>query len=293
MLLPWLVDALRMQPSLGRSLRTDFPLLEQRVWDDKPLVYLDSAATSQKPRSVLDSMKHHDERDNANVHRGAHLLSVRATDAYEAARAKVANFVNAQRREAVVFTRGATEAVNLVAHAWGGVHLREGDEIVLTAMEHHSNLVPWQLLSERVGVTLKYAPLDSATESLDVDALVKMITPQTKLVAVAHVSNTLGCVTPAKRIADAAHAVGAKLLLDACQSVPHMPVDVQALGCDFLVASGHKMCGPTGVGFLWARHELLESMSPWQGGGEMIESVSLTGRLPARPHVTCPPAARG
>ena len=171
--------------------------------------------------------------------------------------------------------------------------MREGDEIVLTAMEHHSNLVPWQLLSERVGVTLKYAPLDSATESLDVDALVKMITPQTKLVAVAHVSNTLGCVTPAKRVADAAHAVGAKLLLDACQSVPHMPVDVQALGCDFLVASGHKMCGPTGVGFLWARHELLESMSPWQGGGEMIERVSLTGRLPARPRVTCPPAARG
>ena len=201
--------------------------------------------------------------------------------------------MNAQRREEVVFTRGATEAVNLVAHAWGGVHLREGDEIVLTAMEHHSNLVPWQLLSERVGVTLKYAPLDSATESLDVDALVKMITPQTKLVAVAHVSNTLGCVTPAKRVADAAHAVGAKLLLDACQSVPHMPVDVQALGCDFLVASGHKMCGPTGVGFLWARHELLESMSPWQGGGEMIERVSLTGRLPARPHVTRSPAARG
>ena len=287
LLLPWLLDALRVQHSLGRPLRAEFPLLEQRVWDDKPLVYLDSAATSQKPRSVLEAMKRHDERDNANVHRGAHLLSVRATDAYEAARDSVARFVNAPRREEIVFTRGATEAINLVAHSWGGLNLRDGDEVVLTTMEHHSNLVPWQLLSERVGVTLKYAPLDASSESLDVDALLAMITPQTKLVALAHVSNTLGCVAPAKRIADAAHAVGAKLLLDGCQSVPHMPVDVQALGCDFLVASGHKMCAPTGVGFLWARHELLESMPPWQGGGEMIERVSLAGRFRARARATC------
>lgn len=258
---------------LGSPLRGDFPLLHQQVWEDKPLVYLDSAATSQKPRSVLAAMKRHLENDNSNVHRGAHLLSVRSTEAYEGARDKVAAFVNAKRREEIIFTRGATEAINLVAQSWA-LRLAEGDEIILSVMEHHSNLVPWQLLAARRGVVLKFARLN-ASECLDIDHLESLMTPRTKLVGVAHVSNVLGCVAPVERIVRAAKAVDAVVLLDACQSVPHMPVDVQALGVDFLVASGHKMCGPTGIGFLWGRHELLEQMPPWQGGGEMIADVFL------------------
>ncbi len=237
---------------LGAALRADFPLLDQHVWEDKPLVYLDSAATSQKPTSVLEAMQQHQQRDNANVHRGAHLLSVRSTDSYEGARDKLAGFINAGSRQEVIFTRGATEAINLVAQTWGRTELGEGDEVILTVMEHHSNLVPWQMLAEERGFSIKFAPLD-ASESLDLEALKKLITPKTKLVALAHVSNTLGCVNPVKEVAAAAHAVGALVLLDACQSLPHMPVDVQALDCDFLAASGHKMCGPTGVGFLWGR----------------------------------------
>jgi len=259
---------------LGAALRTDFPLLQQKVWEGKQLVYLDSAATSQKPTSVLDAMQHHQQNDNANVHRGAHLLSVRSTDAYEGARDKVAGFVNAASRQEVIFTRGATEAINLVAQTWGRTELGEGDEIILTVMEHHSNLVPWQMLAEERGFTIKFAPLD-ASESLDLDALRALITPRTKLVALAHVSNTLGCVNPVREVVAAAHAAGALVLLDACQSLPHMPVDVQELGVDFVAASGHKMCGPTGIGFLWGRLALLEAMPPWHGGGEMIRDVYL------------------
>jgi len=272
---PLLVAPATPQPTseMGATLRSDFAILDQSVWDGKPLSYLDSAATSQKPQAVLAEMTRHLEADNANVHRGAHLLSARSTESYEGARDKVARFIGATDRREVIFTRGATEAINLVANTWGAANLQSGDEIVLSVMEHHSNLVPWQLLAKRTGVVIKYAQLDDR-ETLDVAHLGTLITSRTKLVSIAHVSNTLGCVNPAAEIAEMAHAVGAVLMLDACQSVPHMPVDVDALGCDFLVASGHKMCGPTGIGFLWGRVELLEAMPPWQGGGEMIDTVT-------------------
>lgn len=274
--------AVSTAPRLGAALRADFPLLHQEVWEGKQLVYLDSAATSQKPTCVLDAMQQHQQNDNANVHRGAHLLSVRSTDSYEGARDKVAGFINAASRSEVIFTRGATEAINLVAQTWGRANLGEGDEIVLTVMEHHSNLVPWQMLAEERGFTIKFAPLD-AGESLDLKALKALITPRTKLVALAHVSNTLGCVNPVREVVAAAHAVDALVLLDACQSLPHMPVDVQELGVDFVAASGHKMCGPTGIGFLWGKLALLEAMPPWHGGGEMIRDVYLESSTFAPP----------
>jgi len=258
-------------------LRSDFPLLEQDV-SGSPLVYLDSAATSQKPRSVLRAMTEHQERDNANVHRGAHTLSMRSTEAYEAAREKVANFIHAASAREIVFTRGCTEAINLVAASWGAANLQAGDEVVLTVMEHHSNIVPWQLLAESRGIVLKYARLHAENETLDMGHLESLVEPgKTKLIGVAHVSNTLGCQTDVQRVANLAKSVGAKVLVDACQSVPHMPVDVQSLGADFLVASGHKMLGPTGIGFLWAPYDVLAEMPPWQGGGEMIDEVTLAG----------------
>ena len=270
------MNAVDLTPALGAKLRPDFALLDQTVNDNKPLVYLDSAATSQKPKSVLEAMRQHQERDNANVHRGAHSLSQRSTASYEAARAKVAAFINAASDREIVFTRGATEAINLVACTWGSSNLKEGDEVVLTVMEHHSNLVPWKLLAQRTGCVIRYAKLKEDTETLDLEHLRSLVVPgKTKLIACAHVSNTLGCVNDVAEISSVARAAGAKLLLDACQSVPHMPVDVQALGADFVVASGHKMCAPTGVGFLWAAYETLEAMPPWQGGGEMIDQVSL------------------
>ncbi|KAL1503925.1 hypothetical protein AB1Y20_012386 [Prymnesium parvum] len=266
---------------LGAGCRADFPILDQTLPSARRLTYLDSAATSHKPSSVIAAMRAHETRDNANVHRGAHTLSVRSTAAYEGARDKVAAFVNAAAREEIVFTRGATEAINLVAAAYGA-RLSAGDEVVLSVAEHHSNLVPWQLLAERRNLTLKYARLDEH-ECIDAAHLASLLSPRTKLVAFAHVSNTLGAVAPVEEIVAAAKRVGACVLIDACQSVPHMPVDVQRLGCDFLVASGHKMCGPTGIGFLYGRLELLQEMPPWQGGGEMIADVFLEGSTYAPP----------
>ncbi|MFK8182490.1 MAG: SufS family cysteine desulfurase [Phormidesmis sp.] len=258
---------------LADEVRADFPILRQEI-NGHPLVYLDNAATSQKPQAVLDAMANYYTADNANVHRGVHTLSARATEAYEGARDKVAAFVNAASRDEIVFTRNASEAINLVAYAWGLSELKPGDEVVLTVMEHHSNLVPWQLIAQRTGAVLKHVPL-SNTQAFDLAAFQTLVTDKTKLVALNHVSNTLGCINPIEKVIEIAHQHGAKVLIDACQSVPHMPVDVQALDCDWLVASGHKMCGPTGAGFLYGKLDVLNAMPPFLGGGEMIQDVSL------------------
>ncbi len=259
--------------SLADLYRADFPILSQTI-NGKPLIYLDNAATSQKPKSVLDALVHYYEFDNANVHRGVHTLSARATDAYEAARDKVAAFVKAASRNEIVFTRNATEAINIVAYAWGMNTLKPGDEIILSVIEHHSNLVPWQMVAQKTGAVLKFVELD-ANEGFDLAQFKTLVSDRTKLVAVGHVSNTLGCINPIADIIEAAQGVGAKVLIDACQSMPHMPIDVQAIGCDWLVASGHKMCAPTGIGFLYGKLELLRSMPPFFGGGEMIADVFL------------------
>jgi cysteine desulfurase/selenocysteine lyase len=251
--------------------RREFPTLDQTV-HGKPLVYLDSAATSQKPRVVIDALSDYYEHGNANVHRGIHELSRRATVAYEAAREKVANWINAVDPSELVWTKGTTEAINLVATSWGLDNLGEGDEILLTVMEHHANLVPWQIIAGRTGATLRYIELDDQGR-LVLDDLDSVLTDRTKLVAVTHVSNALGTINPIERIAEATHAAGALLLVDGAQGAVHTKVDVQSLGADFYVFSGHKMCGPTGIGALWARKDLLEAMSPYQGGGEMIQFV--------------------
>ncbi|NEP19990.1 MAG: SufS family cysteine desulfurase, partial [Leptolyngbya sp. SIO4C1] len=240
----------------------------------QPPVYFDNAATSQKPKAVLEALSRYYEQDNANVHRGVHALSARATESYEATRDKVAQFVNAASRDEIVFTRNASEAINLVAYAWGLTTLKAGDEIILSVMEHHSNLVPWQIIAQRTGAVLKHVPL-TETQEFDLDQFRQLLSEKTKLVAINHVSNTLGCINPVETVVKLAHQQGAKVLIDACQSVPHMPVDVQAIGCDWLVASGHKMCGPTGAGFLYGRLDMLEAMPPFMGGGEMIQEVSL------------------
>lgn len=262
-----------LAPSLADQVRADFPILNQEI-NGKPLIYLDSAASSHKPVVVLDALQNYYRRDHSNVHRGAHTLSGRATDAYEAAREKVATFIHAASYQEIVFTRNATEAINLVAYSWGMTQLQAGDEIILTVMEHHSNLVPWHLVAERTGAVLKHVRMTAAGE-FDLDHYRELLSKKTKLVAIVHVSNTLGTIVPAKEVAELAHQQGAKVLLDACQSVPHMPIDVQALDCDWLVASGHKMCGPTGIGFLYGKLELLRSMPPFLGGGSMIEDVFL------------------
>jgi cysteine desulfurase / selenocysteine lyase len=259
--------------SLAERVRSQFPVLHQQV-HGHPLVYLDNAATSQKPQFVLDAIQAYYEHDNANVHRGVHTLSARATTAYETARDRLQGFVNAASRQEIVFTRNATEAINLVAYGWGLSTLEAGDEIILSVMEHHSNLVPWQIIAQRTGAVLKHVRLD-ASEGFDLEHFHSLLSNKTKLVAVVQVSNTLGCINPIAEICSAAHHYGAKVLVDGCQSAPHMPIDVQALDCDWFVASGHKMCGPTGCGFLYGKLELLRSMQPFLGGGEMIATVGL------------------
>jgi cysteine desulfurase / selenocysteine lyase len=255
------------------NVRQDFPVLNQQV-DDRPLIYFDNAATSQKPRSVLAALSHYYERDNANVHRGLHELSMRATDAYESARKRIAKFIGASSEEEIIFTRGTTEAINLVAQSWGRRYLREGHVILLTEMEHHSNLVPWQLLAAQTGAKLRHIPVTD-DGLLDLDQLDQLLTEEVKLFSFVHVSNSLGTINPAKELCARAQAMGAKVFLDGAQSAGHMPVDVQDLGCDFYAFSGHKMCGPTGIGALWGKKALLDSMPPWQGGGEMIVKVGL------------------
>ncbi|KAI3746437.1 hypothetical protein L6452_08870 [Arctium lappa] len=260
--------------SLGHSTRPDFEILHQKVNNGSKLVYLDNAATSQKPSAVIDAVNNYYRSYNSNVHRGIHFLSARATDEYEMARRKVAAFINASESSEIVFTRNATEAINLVAYSWGMSNLKPKDEIVLTIAEHHSAIVPWQLLSEKTGAVLKFVSL-TEDEVPDTKMLQELVSKKTKLVVVHHVSNMLASVLPINEIVQWAHDVGAKVLVDACQSVPHMVVDVQNLGVDFLVASSHKMCGPTGVGFLYGKSELLAAMPPFLGGGEMISDVFL------------------
>ncbi|MGH7445837.1 MAG: cysteine desulfurase [Longimicrobiales bacterium] len=255
------------------TVRADFPLLTQTA-NGQPLAYLDNAATAQKPRAVIDAVSRFLLEDNANVHRGLYDLARRATEAYEAARARLARFINAPAPEEVIWVRGATEAINLVAASWGSANLGPGDEVVLTLLEHHSNIVPWQLVAERTGAIIRWVDIDDEGR-LRLDQLDSLINARTRLVAVGHVSNALGTINPVRTVVDKAHAVGALVLVDGAQAAPHLNVDVQALGCDFYALSGHKMCGPMGIGVLWARRELLDAMPPYQGGGEMIETVTM------------------
>ena len=252
--------------------RADFPILRESV-HGRPLVYLDNAATSQKPEAVIQAMVHYYRHDNANIHRGIHLLSQRATEDYEAARMKVQSFLHAGEAREIVFVRGATEAINLVAQTYGRQHVGAGDEVLITAMEHHSNIVPWQILCLEKGATLRVAPINERGE-LDLDEFKKQLGPRTKLVSVAHVSNALGTVNPVKWIVRTAHAMNIPVLVDGAQAVPHLAVDVQDLDCDFYVFSGHKIYGPTGIGALYGKVALLEEMPPYQGGGDMISSVT-------------------
>ena len=265
-----------VQPALGaydvEAIRADFPILAERPYG-KPLVYLDNAASAQKPRQAIDRLTHAYEHEYANVHRGLHYLANAATEAYEAAREKVARFLNAGSTHEIIFVRGTTEGINLVAQTYARSAVRPGDEILITGMEHHSNIVPWQLLAEQTGAVLRVAPLTDAGE-LDVAAFEQLLSDRTRLVSVVHLSNALGTVNPIRRLADLAHRRGAPILIDGAQSAPHLAVDVQALDCDFFAFSGHKLFGPTGIGVLYGREALLDRMPPWQGGGDMISSVS-------------------
>ena len=258
-------------------IRQEFPILDQTV-NGKPLVYLDNAATSQKPRSVIDAVARYYETENSNIHRGVHTLSQMATDDYEAARSKVQRFINAADLHEIVFVRGTTEAINLVAQTFGRANLHAGDEIIVSAMEHHSNIVPWQILCQQTGANLKVIPMNDAGE-LVIDDYEKLLGPRTKLVSIAHVSNALGTINPVKAMVRMARSLGAAVLLDGAQAVPHCPVDVQDLDCDFYAFSGHKLYGPTGVGVLYGKAHLLEAMPPYQGGGEMIKSVTFEETL--------------
>ncbi|MBC8324576.1 MAG: cysteine desulfurase [Verrucomicrobia subdivision 3 bacterium] len=257
--------------AISSDIRDDFPALAQEI-NGHPLVYFDNAATTQKPRAVLDAIQHYYEHDNANVHRGVHELSNRATATYEDARERVAQFINAPSANDIIFTRGTTEAINLVAATWGAANLGAGDVILLTELEHHSNLVPWQLLAERTGARLRFIPVTGDEGTLDLSDLDNLI-EGAKLLSLTHISNALGTLNPVAEICASAKASGVVTLVDAAQSAGHMPLDVQAIGCDFLAMSGHKMCGPTGIGALYARAELQETMPPYQGGGEMISKV--------------------
>jgi cysteine desulfurase / selenocysteine lyase len=259
-------------PSTWDRIRDEFPILDQQV-NGHPLVYLDNAATTQKPRAVMSALDRFYDRDNSNVHRGLHALSMRATDDYEGARLRVARFINAAAPEEIIFTRGTTESINLVASSWGGANLGKGDVILLTEMEHHSNLVPWQLVAKRTGATLRYVPVTGRDGLLDLSDLDRLLTADVKVFAFTHVSNTLGTINPVGELCARARKVGAVTVIDAAQSVGHMPLDVQAIGCDFLAFSGHKMASVTGIGVLYGRRELLDAMPPWQGGGGMISNV--------------------
>ena len=254
------------------AIRKDFPILDQMIYD-QPLVYLDNAATSQKPVQVIDAVADYYRQDNANIHRGVHRLSQRATDAYEGARSKVRDFINAKSDKEVIFVRGATEAINLVAHSFVRPMLNAGDEILVSHMEHHANIVPWQMLCDEVGAKLVVIPMTERGE-LDLTTFDELLTSKTKIMAVGQVSNALGTINPVKMMTDKAHAKGIPVLIDGAQAVPHMPADVQDLDCEFYVFSGHKMFAPTGIGVLYGKQDLLEEMVPWQGGGDMILSVS-------------------
>lgn len=260
-----------------RKVREDFPILKEKV-HGHPLVYLDNAASSQKPRAVLDAMQHFYLHDCSNVHRGIHLLSERATRAYEDVRVKVQGFINAAEAREVVFVRGTTEAINLVAHSYGRQHVREGDEVILTAMEHHSNIVPWQILCQEKGATLRVAPINDDGE-LIFEEFEKLLNSRTKLVAVAHVSNVLGTINPIRRMVEAARGWNVPVLVDGAQAAPHLKVDVRQLGCDFYAFSGHKLLGPSGIGVLYGKAALLDAMPPYQGGGDMISSVTFEKTL--------------
>ncbi len=260
-----------------RAIRADFPILGQTV-HGRPLVYLDNAATAQKPRAVIDAITNYYLRDNANIHRGLHTLSERATAAYEEARAGVRRFLNAAEDREILFVRGTTEGINLVAQSYGRSRLGTGDEVLITAMEHHSNIVPWQVLCEEKGAALRVAPINERGELL-LDEFERLVGPRTRLVAVAHLSNTLGTINPVRRIVEIAHARGVPVLVDGAQAVPHLRVDVRALGCDFYALSGHKLFGPTGIGVLYGRADLLEAMPPYQTGGDMIASVTFDKTL--------------
>ena len=254
------------------KIRTDFPILAEKI-RNKPLVYLDNAATCQKPQAVIDSIVHLYSHDYANVHRGVHTLSVRSTDLFEGARTKVKDFINAASEKEIIFVRGATEAINLVAQTYGKANIKAGDEIIITAMEHHSNIVPWQMLCEQTGAVLKVAPMNLQGELL-YDEFEQLLNDKTRLVSVVHMSNALGTINPVKKMIKAAHAKNIPVLLDGAQAIPHMTVDVQELDCDFYVFSGHKLYGPTGIGVLYGKKALLEAMPPYQGGGDMIRKVT-------------------
>lgn len=287
---PWWVHYEFEHGDIAEKTRGDFEILSKTMVgsNQKPLVYLDSAATSQKPKEVTDAITYFYNSQNANVHRGAHFLSREATAAYEDARDRIASFINANSRNEVVFTSGATEAINLVASSYGRTFLKAGDEIVLSEMEHHANLIPWQILAQQTGAVIRHVKIDFETGGLDLEQMKSLFNEKTKIVAFQHASNVMACINPVKEIVAAVRekSPDAVILLDACQSVPNRPVDVQDLGVDFLAASGHKMCGPTGIGFLWGKEELLNSMPPYMSGGEMIDHVTLEGatyaKAPAR-----------